>query len=373
MRQCKSVLLFLFFVSCIQAAETEKPDNEAENIPTPAFDRIDYSNPQAYLFLNDKMGSRDRIMKAAAEIKGSTPEEKLVSIHDWIESHVSYKADYFNEWRTFDQMCDDKTQGGCAQYSVLFGSLARACGIPTVWVKTLDAEWIRGFRTKGREGSWNGHVFLEIYLHDRWMLLDDTQLVLYKDYDTKTRILPGNRYAYDKGADPYELVLSARWELWKKQTRAYFADFDLSKLPMGNGRSLLPRKNSAGDGMKYPAVYVFYSDKTSPCWSPLNKKFYRKLTNHLTGRYHKTQDYDEQVNENANPGDTIILLFTVDEKEVMPEDFRDLLPKPWTEIEAEVSNQGAVKYESEARQMKIITLVAKDQAELTKLIEKISW
>jgi hypothetical protein len=374
MRMCKSLFLLFFYAAFIQAAEPELPSNGNDDVHTPSFDRIDYSNSQAYLFLNDRMGSQDRIMKAASQIEGTTPEEKLVSIHNWLESNVSYNANYgYDGWRTFDQMLDDKTYGGCATYSVLFGSLARACGIPTIWVKTLDADWIRGFRTKGKEGNWNGHVFLEIYIHDRWLLLDDTQLILYKDYDTKTRILPGNRYAYDKGGDPYELVLSARWELWKKQTRAYFADFDLSKLPMGNGRNLLPHKIPEGSGLKYPAVYVFSSYENSRFFGQLGKFLFPKLTQHFTGRHHTFEDYDEQLNDYANPGDTIILLFTAEEKDAMPEAFRDLLPKAWAEIEDDVSKQGAVKYENVSRQLKIITFVAKNAEDLEKLIEKHSW
>ena len=218
MRHFKYLIPLLFSATFVWAAEPAAPESGADEIPVPSFDRIDYSKPQAYLFLNDNMGSRDLIMRTAESIEGSTPEKKLLAIHHWIESRLSYKADYFNEWRTFDQMLIDGLQGGCAHYSVVFGALARACGIPTVWVKTLDVDWIRDFRTKGTEGSWNGHVFLEIFIHDRWMLLDDTQLVLYENYDTKARILPGNRYAYDKGGDPFELILSARWELWKKVT-----------------------------------------------------------------------------------------------------------------------------------------------------------
>jgi hypothetical protein len=365
----------------IQAAEPEAPGRGGDEIPRPSFDRIDYSNPKAYLFLNDKMGSRDRIMKVAESIEGSTPEKKLFAIYRWIESNVFYKADYFNEWRTFDQMLVDGLQGGCAQYSVLFGSLARACGIPTVWVKTLDADWIRGFRTKGTEGSWNGHVFLEIFIHDRWMLLDDTQLVLYDNYDPKTRILPGNRYAYDKGGDPYELVLSARWEIWKKQVRANFSDFDLSKLPVGNGTDLLHNTiANAGNNtmanagnLKYPAVFVFYSEKNEEGARHLGKILYPKLTHHLTGRSLTSKDYEEQFTKFVKPGNTIILMFTADEKDSVPEAFRDLLPKAWSEIELEVGKQGAVKYDSTARNLNIITLVAKDSAELSKLVEKTSW
>jgi hypothetical protein len=373
MRQYAGLWLLIFAANLVRAAEPVAEKEGVDEIPTPSFDRIDYSDPQAYLFLNDKMGSRDRIMQAASEIEGKTPEEKLVSIHKWISSHVVYRADYFSEWRTFDQMCDDKTEGGCAQYSVLFGSLSRACGIPTVWVKTLDADWIRGFRTKGTEGSWNGHVFLEVFIHDRWMLLDDTQLILYKDYDTRTQILPGNRYAYDKGGDPYNLVLSARWDLWKKQVRAYFSDFDLSKLPMGKGRNLLPNKIPAGSSLKYTAVFVFYSKKAAPCWQPLSKILYPTLTHHLTGRDHASKDYDEQLNENANSGDTVILLFTTDEKPATLPEVQDLLPKPWADIEAEVGSRGSVKFESTARDLKVITIVAKNTEELTKLIQATSW
>jgi hypothetical protein len=381
MRHCKYLLPLLFCATFIQAAEPDAPSRGGDEVPMPSFDRIDYSNPKAYLFLNDNMGSRDLIMIAAKTIEGSTPEKKLLAIHHWIESRFSYKADYFNEWRTFDQMLVDGLQGGCAHYSVLFGSLARACGIPTVWVKTLDAEWIRDFRTKGTEGSWNGHVFLEIFIHDRWMLLDDTQLVLYDNYDPKSRILPGNRYAYDKGGDPYELVLSARWEIWKKQVRANFSDFDLSKLPVGNGTDLLHDTiantgnntiTNAGN-LKYPAVFVFYSEKNAVCERPLGKILYPKLTHHLTGRYHTSKDYEEQFTKFVKPGNTIILMFTMDEKDSIPEAFRDLLPKAWSEIELEVGKQGAVKYDSTARNLNIVTLVAKDSAELSKLVENTSW
>ena len=43
--------------------------------------------------------------------------------------------------------------------------------------------------------SWNGHVFLEVHLASGWALLDASELVLYRDYTTAARILPGNRYA----------------------------------------------------------------------------------------------------------------------------------------------------------------------------------
>ena len=65
--------------------------------------------------------------------------------------------------------------------------------------------------------------------------------VLYEDYDPRTRLLPGGRWAYDKGADPFALVLSMRWDLWKEQTRRYFQTLDPALLPVSSGRALRPK------------------------------------------------------------------------------------------------------------------------------------
>jgi hypothetical protein len=159
-------------------------------------------------------------------------------------------------WRDFDRVLDTKVYGGCADHALVFGALSRACGIPTVWVKTMDADWIREFRKEGACTSWRGHVFLEVHLGGRWRLLDASGMRLYEDYDPAMRILPGGRYAYDKGGDPKVMILSTDWERWKRQTAAYFARFDLSKLPVGEGRTL---------GM----VYVVAN---SPVWQAVERR-----------------------------------------------------------------------------------------------------
>jgi hypothetical protein len=210
-------------------------------LPQPSFDRIDYAHPDKYLALPKTLGDAGRIRKAAATLPGKTPEEKLVSISRWVEKNLRYDPQCSYEWRDFDGVVDLGKYGGCADHAVVFGALARACGIPCVWVKTMDADWIREFQAnRGKCSSWRGHVYLEVYLRGRWALLDASRLVLYEDYRPGERLLPGNRYAYDKGGDPYELVLSSRWELWKKVTGAYFLDFDLAKLPLATqpGRQL---------------------------------------------------------------------------------------------------------------------------------------
>jgi transglutaminase-like putative cysteine protease len=351
-----------------------RTDNE---IPVPSCDQIDYSHPDAYLSLSAHIGNKNHILEIAATISGKTPEDKLISIGRWIHSRLVYKADAPDEWRDFDRLVRDGNYGGCADYSVVFGALARACGIPTVWVKTLDADWIREFRIRGTEGTWSGHVFLEIFLRNHWVLLDDTELVLYEEYDPKMRILPGNRYAYAKGGDPFDLILSSRWELCKAQIRATFRDFDLSKLPVGTGRALATGVKVAASGAtpppKYPAMFVFYSENMEPSARILADILVPKLTHHFTGRPHSLKDYQEQFTRWAKPGDTIVLLLLASQKDRVPAAFQDLLPKSWSKLEAEAVRNGAVIYNGESRKMHIVLLVAKGPAELTTLIRTTQW
>ena len=356
--------LFIAFAATAALADGTAPTDE--QVPTPSCDRIDYLHPDAYLPLNAHFGDKGHIMKVAATLGGKTAEEKLVSISKWVHSHLTYKADSPYEWRDFDRLVRDGNYGGCADYSVVFGSLARACGIPTVWVKTLDAEWIRDYKTLGKEGHWNGHVFLEIYIHNRWMLLDDTAMALYEDYDPKMHILPGDRYAYDKGGDPFDVVLSSRWELWKKQTRAHFRYFDLSNLPVGQGRTLV-------SDTKYPAVFVFFSPKAWPSQKALEKILFPNLTHHLTGRYHSLADYREQFIRWAKAGDTVVLLLLPGDKDSIPAEYRDLLPKSWSEMQAEANRKGAARFDGESRKMHVVALMGRNEGELTSLTRKTRW
>jgi hypothetical protein len=221
---------------CQQSGD-EPPGNTPAaiaNTNTPEVEQswpgIDYAIPSSYLSPIPHFGSWEKVKQNAANLKGPTPKYSLLKIHKWMRENLSLDERAAYKWRTFDQILHDGTYGGCADHALVFGALARACGIPVVWVKTMDVDWILEFTRKGTCKTWRGHVFLEVYLDGKWKLYDTTKSTLRDKYDVKQRILPGYRYAYQKGDNPYELILSLRWELWKKQTREYFKNFDLRRL-----------------------------------------------------------------------------------------------------------------------------------------------
>lgn len=209
-----------------------------ETLPVPSFERIDYSSPELYLTLGDSFGDVNQIGQIAKELRKPSAEKTLATIGQWMAEGLTYNPELAFAWRNFDSVMESKLISGCADYAIVFAALSRSCGIPTVFVKTMDVDWIHAFREAGKCEQWTGHVFLEVHWKRKWRLLDPEALKLYDDYDPGMRILPGLRYAYDKGHDPYEIILSLDWERWQKQTSDYFRNFDLAKLPVGAGRDL---------------------------------------------------------------------------------------------------------------------------------------
>jgi hypothetical protein len=216
----------------------------------PTVDSIDYSAPESYLEIAETLGDRERIMKQALKLKGRDDQATVRRVMEWMDTELSYDADKAYTWRNFDDVVREGCYGGCADQGIACGVLLKALGIPTVWVKTMDVSWIWDFK-KGRPyKSWSGHVFLEIYLDGKWVLLDPGAKLIYPDYSPKARILPGNRFAYDKGSDPKQMIMSLQWEEWKAQTRSYFSQLDGSLLPIDTASSV----------SVVPQVYIIGND-----------------------------------------------------------------------------------------------------------------
>jgi transglutaminase-like putative cysteine protease len=189
MRICTLILLvspFLFNIAGSKAIA----DGE---IPTPSVDRIDYTHPEKYTDISPAFGDVAAIRKIGETLRSSTQKRSIAAILKWMGKNLRYDANVPDGVRNFDAIVTSKVYGGCAEHSVVFAALAKACGIPTVTVKTMDADWIRRFRTTGETDNWSGHVFLEVFFDGTWHLLNATQMELTDNYDHSARIFPGNR------------------------------------------------------------------------------------------------------------------------------------------------------------------------------------
>lgn len=181
--------------------------------------------------IKPSLGDFKAIEKLAHKLKAETADATIKNISGWMNTLIC-DDDLAYEWRNFDTVLEQKTYASCADYAIAAGVLLKAAGIPTVWVKSMDVEWIWDYKTGRKFSSWSGHVFLEIYIEDNWVLFDPTTQKIYKNYKPSMHILPGNRFAYHKGNDPKSMVMSLQWEEWKKQTIEYFESLDIGLLPV---------------------------------------------------------------------------------------------------------------------------------------------
>src|SRR5215471_5646533 len=244
MGSMRRLFLTLLLSSCASAPAGKPPmkatEATGENIPAPDFNRVDYDHPDRYLAIEPTLGSAANIRKIASGLPGKTPKEKLTSIRQWMTTNLRDTGNPRRQWRTFDEIVNDgSTNSSSSEAALVYGALARAAGIPVVWVKTMDIAWIREFvRNPNQATTFRGYTFLEVFLDGKWRLLDASSSMFYEDYSPRARILPGNHWAYDKGGDPFTLILPSRGDVWNRQVAAHFGGFEVSQLPVGNGKSL---------------------------------------------------------------------------------------------------------------------------------------
>jgi len=200
--------------------------------PAASLDGVPYDEPARCLPIDGTTGSSTPLGAAAAEVRAATPEETLLAIHRWIDGRFRTDGRVARESRPVERLLEDRTLGGPTDRAVLFGSLARACGIPTAWVKAVSWEAARAAAAHPEAPPpTDPAVLLEVFVGNRWRLLDASSLLLWEDYDPRSRLLPGERLAVDKGTDPAAMVFGNRRDLWLRQWAEIARGLDTALLP----------------------------------------------------------------------------------------------------------------------------------------------
>ncbi|MBW8035899.1 MAG: hypothetical protein FVQ79_09780 [Planctomycetes bacterium] len=92
-------------------------------------------------------------------------------------------------------------------------------------------------------------------------------------------------------------------------------------------------------------------------WDKEGCQLLKQISNqHFFGRDHIEDQYREMLTKNAKPGDTIIILLSLDNKDRIPVGFSDLIPSPWSEIENRLKQEQTVFMKGNAREMTVYLL-----------------
>jgi len=126
------------------------------------------------------------------------------------------------------EIFERKVYGGCSDRGISIAPILRYLGIPTVYLEAAKIEWIEKIQEDIKKvNSMAGHIFLEIYLDNKWYLYDPTFHLVYDNYDFNNSCLPRNYVAFSKGMNQKSLgVIDVKSE----QKLAYdsLKDYDLS-------------------------------------------------------------------------------------------------------------------------------------------------
>jgi hypothetical protein len=310
-------------------------------------------------------------------------------------------GDHFDHELLGKGMFYNKTHGSCTSFATYLTTVFRALGIPTrmmILIPAVDASnreqlimvkenitnnkvreiMLDGLRKSGK--GFTNHTINEVFVANHWCRLNynklgqpaldqhlfglQTHVRTFKDL-SEANLTPtwGWRYAKnEKSADfkhsnPYSAItVSDLFGSHSNLPNPPYIVEELSTSPLPNIFILEPAQ-------KEPSDFSIWEEVTSRV---------KKTTYNKTGRPHQKEYYDDIFNGvfTKKPGDMIVLLFSLDTKERIPEDYEDLLPKPWPEIEADLQKGNIVELKSEARDSNIILLAAPKRQQLKQLIRE---
>ncbi len=146
------------------------------------------------------------IARTASQISGLTRRERLFKAVDYFWKNFTYDNWYSDKAFTLsaDQLFKKKVLGGCSDCALVQVAVFRALQIPARLVLTANVDWMQAYQENDLLIS-TGHVFIEVYLEDRWYLVDSTYRLLFSDYNPDTKSYPRREYYCIRGRDYWDM------------------------------------------------------------------------------------------------------------------------------------------------------------------------
>lgn len=227
---CLKIVLVLLVIG-IMIADMSSADGSNWN--------IDYDDPGEYL----EPGEQSRISSQATidalkiEFGECSGLEGLRDLYLWIEQEFSTYGGggKLIGKTTIDQLLEEKKLSGCHDRALAYSAVARYLGYPTIMVDTAGLEWAEKFKL-GLTTSYVGHVFVEVYIAPKWILVDPSSGRFIREYDASNPVIPitmgdeaSGFYALLKGRDTWDYGVRDPESLFYK-LRTFASSFDPSKI-----------------------------------------------------------------------------------------------------------------------------------------------
>jgi hypothetical protein len=163
---------------------------------------IDYARPDKYL----TQGEQSRISDPAVLNSLRRDEQSIAhlgEIYKWLKREfTTYKAGGKTIGVvTVDQLLAERRLGGCHDHGLVYSAVVRELGYPAVMARTVSIAWVKRFQS-GEKGANVGHVFVEVFLTGKWVLIDSTNgWYVEEGYDPANPVIPLKERVADEAED----------------------------------------------------------------------------------------------------------------------------------------------------------------------------
>jgi hypothetical protein len=177
---------------------------------------IDYAHPEKYR----AQGEQSRISDPSVLNSLRRSEQSMAHLGDiyrWLaREFTAYSAGGKTIGVvTVDQLLAERRLGGCHDFGLVYAAVARELGYPAVMARTDSIAWVKRFQA-GEQGPYVGHVFVEVYLAGRWVLVDSTNGWYVADgYDPAQPVIPLKEQVAGSEAETYGFYVERKGlDIW---------------------------------------------------------------------------------------------------------------------------------------------------------------
>ena len=185
--------------------------------------KIDYSNPALYLKTGNQSELEEQYIKEISNQLNiiSKDIKNIGVIFKWKQNHFkTYSAGgKFIGKITVNQIMEENALSGCHDHGLILVSVLRKYEFPAIMVDAAGIQWALDF-AEGKQNGFKGHIFIEVYVKDRWILIDSTSGEYIENYNPLNSVIPltdqgeGKGYfALFKGLDPEDYGINSNKQL----------------------------------------------------------------------------------------------------------------------------------------------------------------
>ena len=218
--------IFVLFVSLTNVT-CSSPSEPLEHIEKNTYN-IDYEHPEKYIISgNQSTITEEEFTEIAQHLQVEHIDlSALKKIYTWKDTHfdhISGGGEYVGK-HTINDLLKNKELTGCHDHGLVLVSLLRKCDVPAILVDATGIDWALQYPEKVK--YFLGHVLVELYLYDKWMLFDSINGIYISNYDPTNPIIPITNsmenkgyYVMFKGLDPADYGITDIQQLNDEQKR----------------------------------------------------------------------------------------------------------------------------------------------------------